>query len=540
MHMNSLFDPATGQVRRATGETVALRAQAADLLSYLVAHAGEVVPKDALMDAVWPDTAVTENSLYQCVTEIRKALGADGDKILQTIPRKGYRLVLPKADSEPATSSSRRWIWGGLAAACAALAISVWGLMPRAGAVADAPSIVILPFEAADGDARWTRIGRGLSAEIAGELARNDWLDVIAPHSAQTLAGQDAPAAADSFGVRFVMTGGVQVAGDSLRINAALHDAETDRVLWSERWQRPQAEIFDVQDEILTRIDASLGPIYSGVLARSTLDRAHQGATDNLSAFESFLLGVEQKHKFTAESFEAAVPHLERAVALDPDFAAAWATLSLLHTFRKWTRPAEEHAELATLASDAAKRGLAADPNDPTVNWRMAGYSAREVGDRVAARGYLRRAATLAPSDADVLLIFGWTSAIVGLHGPEPLARAEQALRLNPRAPAWYKVGHGLAAFASAEYRQSVDVLDSAPPAAESLFFKALAHVHLSEMAEAQRTRDALMAAFPNFLVQSFMGVVPPGDPSFEAVIVPAKALNIPIRPPEPIVSAAQ
>lgn len=526
------FDAKTGHARRADGTSVPLRAQAAQLLAHLAARQGQVVSKDALMDAVWPDTAVTENSLYQCITEIRKALGPDGDKILQTVPRKGYRLMLPEIDA-PAPAPRRGLpLMVALAAALVVVGLAIWLLVPRAPALAEAPSIVILPFEASEDDPRWTRIGAGLSAEIAGELARNDWLTVIAPHSAERVGTQNAPEAADRLDVRYVLTGTLQVAGEALRVSAALRDAETDRVLWSARWQGPQDEIFEVQDEMLERIGAALLPGYTGVLVQSGIRLTHGRRTSNLNAFEHYLLGVDAKHRWTPDGYRDSIFHLERAVALDPEFADAWATLAIsLHFLAKTVPPAEElplrQRELA-----AALTAFDLNPNSGMVRWRIAQVATNFLQDREGGRAHLLRAVELEPTDADTLLIAGWTAPLVGIWGDLPREWSARARVLNPNAPVWYAIGHGTAAFAAGDYEAARDILKAAPPSVTSLFYLALAHVHLDEMDEAHEVKARLRERAPHFAVELQIGPLDAGDRSMDLVVTPAQALGFAMRPP--------
>src|SRR4051812_10871543 len=86
------FDPVRGVLRQPSGAETVLRPKSPGLLYHLARHAGQVVGRDALLDAVWPDVSVTDDSITQCVTEIRRALGAEGAALLRTLPKRGYLL----------------------------------------------------------------------------------------------------------------------------------------------------------------------------------------------------------------------------------------------------------------------------------------------------------------------------------------------------------------------------------------------------------------------------------------------------------------
>jgi DNA-binding winged helix-turn-helix (wHTH) protein len=111
-----------GILRDSAGDPVALRPQAFEVLRHLVANPGRLVTKDELMAAVWPGVAVTDDSLVQCIHDIRRALGDEARTVLRTVPRRGYRLVPPGDDRRDPSSSLRRWPVATAAAVALALA----------------------------------------------------------------------------------------------------------------------------------------------------------------------------------------------------------------------------------------------------------------------------------------------------------------------------------------------------------------------------------------------------------------------------------
>ena len=148
------FDPQRNTLEDKDGKTVALRPQSVDVLRVLAAHAGTVVSKDSLLEEVWGDIAVTDDSLTQCIADIRRALGPQGAKALRTIPKKGY-LLEKSAEAHPATDdkteapvAQRRR--GALAAALALIVIAVVAVLwigPRTPPPRDDPPVLaIMPF----------------------------------------------------------------------------------------------------------------------------------------------------------------------------------------------------------------------------------------------------------------------------------------------------------------------------------------------------------------------------------------------------------
>ncbi|SMX36101.1 winged helix-turn-helix domain-containing tetratricopeptide repeat protein [Maliponia aquimaris] len=522
----------------APGAGAELRPTTAALLAYLETRMGETVSKSDLMDALWPDTHVTENSLYQVVSELRRALADRPGLELKTVPRRGYRLVRSHG-----TVRGAPWGWfpdvhrRGLRVVAAALVVmavlagvALVLARPRPEVLSIPPSIAVIPFEAMDDDPKWTRLGTGLSAEIAGTLARNSWLYVTAPATAETARDLPEAQVGRHLGVRFVLDGSIQTEGDALRVHATLRDDATARVVWTRRWDRPADHLFDIQDEIVTAIDAQFSSVYSGTLAEYGKARARKRPTSDLDAFDYFLLGSDEKHKFTEEGYDNALVYLRRAVVLDPNYAQAWITLSLVLGFQADMASPEVAVGLRDRQMTTALKAYALDPDDASVNWGMALAVTLAQGDRARGARHLRRALDLAPNDADVLLIAGWIAPTVGIFGPEPLAWADRSAVLNPSAPAWHTIGHGVAAFASGQYARSLEILAEAPESVETLLYRALALAQLGRVDEARPVRHALLVLAPDFSLEALHGPIPPGSDALAPLTEPARRLDIPIR----------
>jgi adenylate cyclase len=268
------FDVARGLLTGADGQEILLRRQSLDVLKALARSSGEIVEKDTLMAEVWGDVAVTDDSLTQCIVDIRKALGDRDHKIVQTMPKRGYRLVPQTgAKATPKEAAPRRKLWPKAAGVAAVLIAALLGVSNFNRAPVEArqpawlnaatevtraePSIAVLPFENIEGDERWTRLGRGLAADIAGDLARNDWLYVTLPESLMNVAFGDIPEVRD-LNVHYMLGGTIQAQGEKIRISARLTDVSTGGILWSETWTESQDDILSVQQQVIDRIGGSL------------------------------------------------------------------------------------------------------------------------------------------------------------------------------------------------------------------------------------------------------------------------------------------
>ncbi len=437
-------DLARGTVRAPDGVETELRRQSAAVLRLLAAHRGEIVGKQAIYDAVWGDIAVTEDSLVQCIGDIRQALGTARD-MLRTAPRQGYRL---EAESASPPEPRRAPLLGVLLAALILVAGWIgYGARDPSSAASDGfagPTVAVLPFENLAGGERWDRLARGLTEEVIADLATNPWLAVLADATTRPHAGETPQAVGAALGARHVVTGTIQAEGDRLRVTAALADAATGRQLWTRQWDGAADDLLAIQTAAAEALAGELAGRYSGAIARADRDRAHRQTTGSLEAYELYLLGVEHKHRFTLADYDIAEDYLHRATALDPGFAKAWVVLAIIQQFRMGYATSDaEFDVLNDRHRDYAMRALAADPNDPGALIEASRVYA-VAGDLAAAERALRRAVDLAPNDADVLAIAGWSAPERAPIGRDALAWVERAQALNPDGPGWYMTAKGV------------------------------------------------------------------------------------------------
>ncbi|MBI3796099.1 MAG: hypothetical protein HY268_03900 [Deltaproteobacteria bacterium] len=195
----------------------------------------------------------------------------------------------------------------------------------------DKPSIVVLPFVTLSGDPQQDYFSDGLTEVLTGDLSKISSLFVIARNSAFTYKGKAVKVqdVGREMGVRYVLEGGVLKAEDTVRITAQLIDAATGYHLWAERYDRPLKDIFSLQDEIVQKIVRTL-KLQLALQEQGYVLRKH---TDNLEAYDAFLHGLEYFLRFTKEANAQARQLWENAVALDPQYAEAYAWLSSTHHF---------------------------------------------------------------------------------------------------------------------------------------------------------------------------------------------------------------
>lgn len=436
------LDLARGRLTGPDGD-VALRAKSFELLAYLVRNAGRVISKDELLDAVWPDVIVTEDSLTQSVHDIRRALGDSGAALLRTIPRRGYVFtgLEPPAsarDERPAQEVRPRRIarraWTAAAALAGVLAVAAFFLWPGPAALRGSKaSIAVLPFDTIGEDAFTGRLAQGITQDIVTDLARFREFDVISHNSTAALGpAEDIAGIGRRLDVRYVLTGSIQHDGDRLRIAAQLVDAATGAHVWTDRWDRAARDVFEVQTELSQRVTAKLSGV-AGMIVTADREAARRKRPTDLNAYDLYLIALEAKQRETRESIAECFALLGRALEMDAAFARAWALLGHCHAFSmRW---AESWDAAYARYLDAERRAVELDPLDADAH---AGFAMALAlgGDLKQGEAEFDKALGLNPNSADVLTRFAYWAVSFGRAG-EGAEAATRAVRLDPGAPPW-------------------------------------------------------------------------------------------------------
>ncbi|MEJ2605016.1 MAG: winged helix-turn-helix domain-containing protein [Gammaproteobacteria bacterium] len=305
---------------------VALRPKSFDVLHYLVRHAGEVVSPEALLDAVWGDTVVTEDSVRQCIADVRKALGDGAHKIVRTLPRRGYILDLER-DQEGARDATHGNSESGIpwrAAASLAMLLVIVAIFRYLGGSASDPepvpaqsppqnSIAVLRFADMTPAGDHAYLAEGIAEEILHRLAQSPTLRVIARTSSFAVEGNTIASVARQLNVAHVLEGSVRRSGDRIRIAVQLVDGATSEHVWSETYDADFGDILEIQariaEAVAERLDGSLAG-RDGVVhapSRSTRSTRRPGSVSLRSPMYACVTGSR------AKKIPGAVPGCERS-----------------------------------------------------------------------------------------------------------------------------------------------------------------------------------------------------------------------------------
>lgn len=370
-------------------------------------------------------------------------------------------------------------------------------------APADRPSIAVLPFDNMSGDPEQEYFADGITEDIITEVSKIAGLLVISRNSTFTYK-KKAVKVQDicrDLGVRYVLEGSVRKAGGRVRITAQLIDGVSGGHLWAERYDRGLEDIFAVQDDVTERIVGSL----EVKLIDEAEARPSRVETGNPDAYDCLLRGREQYRLFSKDGNAAARTLYEKAIALDPDYAAAHAALAetYIHDFFMGSTEALDRAyELAQTARDL-------DPSLPLVYEALASVHLfmRRHDEAVAAA---RRWIEVEPGNAEAYANLAGMLHFAG--EPERVAGLiEKAKRLNPYYPFYYTLYVGQACFILHRFEDAAATIKRAiahnPQSLPAQFFLAAAY---GQMGKTDLARDALSEVrriSPDFSIAQARGI---------------------------------
>jgi DNA-binding winged helix-turn-helix (wHTH) protein/TolB-like protein/Tfp pilus assembly protein PilF len=319
------------------GDPVQLTPKVFDLLFYLIQNRGKLLTKDELMAADWPDTIVEESNLTQNISILRRALGdvKGGNALIVTVPGRGYKFVadvttdgiFDKVASPiklpPAGRTDRRPIYVGLVIGLVAVAAGVFYILTSKRTSADPPRILaILPFRPLVNDNSDEALEIGMTDTLIARMSSDPGL-VLRPLSSVrpfSRADIDPQAAGRQLGADTVLEGSVQRWGDKIRVNVRLINVQSGEPMWSATFDDKYTDIFAVEDAISGKVAEALR------LRLGSASGVRQ--TQNVEAYRLYLQGRLFQFRSTPQEIRQAIAFYEKALALDPNYALAYAGIA--------------------------------------------------------------------------------------------------------------------------------------------------------------------------------------------------------------------
>jgi adenylate cyclase len=374
------------------------------------------------------------------------------------------------------------------------------GQPPEEVPAVDAPGIAVLPFDNMSGNPEEDYFSDGITEDLITDLSQVSGLFVIARNTMFTYEGKAVKVqdVARELGVRYVLEGSVRRAGDRIRVNAQLVDARDGHHLWAERFDREMTDVFALQDEVTQRIVSALA-------VKLTTDeeaRLSSAAAVHPEAYDVLLRGLERYRRYSRETNDEARQFFERAIALDPQFARAYADLALtyyLDALFGWASVDQSIRQ----AQEAGQAALALDQFLPQVHFALSDvYRIQKRHDDAIAEA--RRAVELDPNYADGYAVLGLSLIYSGRH-QEGLEATQKAMRLNPRHPFFYVHNLGHAHFLMGRYEEAISafekVLESNPHFPGAHLLLAAAYGQLGRVEDAEWEAAEVLTLLPQFSI---------------------------------------
>jgi len=360
-----LVEPTLASISRGL-KTVNLRPQVMELLVFLASNQGRVVSVDELFDKLWHGKVVTEGTLYNCIGELRHAISSlDVSRpYIENIPKKGYRLSVavrepvepPKASEADKTEDGekQRNLSYGSKAALVLIAglVAVFAIIYYLSATPKERSVAVLPFEDISPGRDQAYLVNGIADELRLELQLLDGLQVAGRTSSIAYAQEDGKTAGKLLNVDAIIEGSIRKEGENLRITTQLARVEDGFIIWSEGYNRKLENVFELQEEIATSVAGALG-VRFGV---GTINSFKGAGTLSVPAYELYLQA--QAKTWSAVHTTEKIRLLERAVEIDPNYAAAWSLLGISTLSTIWDVPLDQGPGILKKANQRALRGV--------------------------------------------------------------------------------------------------------------------------------------------------------------------------------------
>src|SRR5262245_16053302 len=359
-----VLDTEKRELRRGA-DPVSITPQVFDLLEYLIRNRERVVSKDDFIDVIWKGRVVSDAAVATRLNAARTAIGDSGEeqRLIKTLPRKGFRFV------------GEVWEVPGSSDPSPGAEVSLEPPKP-ALSLPDKPSIAVLAFTNLSGDAGQEYFADGIVDDIITELSRFSDLFVIARNSSFQYKGKavDVRQVGRELGVRYVLGGSIRHSGGRIRIGAQLIDAVTGSHRWAERYDRKLEDLFSVQDEVVHGIVTTL----AAHVGKAEAERALLKPAVTWQAYDYCLRATEVLASYwtsaSNEDLNNARILLERALAIDPNYARAYAALSRTHLLA-WALPSHrDYMDPAAVdrAHELALKAVQLDPNLPRARGMLA------------------------------------------------------------------------------------------------------------------------------------------------------------------------
>ena len=444
-----------------------------------------------VMSAAGPGEILVSGTLRDLVAGSGLEFNDRGVQQLKGVPGEWQLWALVRPGTEPGEDANTGVVRGPEAAPARAS-------LP----LPDKPSIAVLPFANLSGDPEQDYFADGMVEEIITGLSRIKWIFVIARNSSFAYKGKamDVKQIGRDLGVRYVLEGSVRRSANRVRITAQLIDTGMGAHIWADRYDRALGDVFAVQDELTMSVVGVIEPS----LRKAEIERARRKRPDSLDAYDLYLRALPFAFAAMPQDADKALALLDRAIELEPDYAAVHALIAWCHEQRYLRGGLHEEAKRAAL--EHARAAITAGGDDAAALATAAFVIAVVEYDFKTATAAFDRSFGLSSSSAIAL---GFSSIIRAWMGDDFMAvdQAERAIRLSPFDPLLYLpfIGLAYAHFAAGRFAEAADAAGRAaqsnPRFTMPYVLHAAALANLGQGGEARGVADRLLELEPNLTV---------------------------------------
>jgi adenylate cyclase len=397
-------------------------------------------------------------------------------------------------------------------------------------ALPDKPSIAVLPFTNMSGDPEQEYFSDGMVEDIITALSRVRSFFVIARNSSFTYKGKaiNVKQVGLELGVRYVLEGSVRKAGNRVRITGQLIEAESGHHVWADRFDGSLEDVFELQDGVTQSVVGAIAP----KLQRAEIDRTSRKRTEDLTAYDFVLRALPHAWSGSPERSAIALDLLQKATAVDPSYAYAYAMAAWSLMFSKNSGWRSWRPDQQELCVRFAREALKLDMEDPAVLWASATALASVVHEHEHALELIERSLAIDHNSAQAWAAKGWVTSWIGLDGIPSL---ERAIRLSPLDPLLYLIHASIAECHLAARRHEMALEWSLramrehpepPPFVRRVLAASYARLGLVE--EARRVVAGILAESPSFTVRTWLEITAQRGPHVQYLAESLRLAGLP------------
>ncbi|MDU8928209.1 winged helix-turn-helix domain-containing protein [Alisedimentitalea sp. MJ-SS2] len=523
---DAIYHVATDRLIGAAGDEILLRWQSAQVLRYLAARLGRLVPRDDLIAEIWPDVSVTDDSLTQCIADIRRGLGDHDHVLLKTLRKRGYILngqaihvppAVPAVPDPKAMAEAPASFQPATHSETAPEAPVAAGAESAVGARLDPrdvlPTLAVMPLRRlpqGDNDP----LGIFAADEISGALGRAEDVNIISRLSTGNLRGRDGDLRdmGRTLNADFVLSGYLANDGTNAIMSVELAETENRFVLWSDRMKLRVGTLLEQTDWV----ERIVHHIHNAIMVNE-IRRVRSRPVENLKLFSVLHGAIGLMHRFSPKEFNAARDYLEFVASRAPNSPAPLAWLGRWHVLRTVQGWTEDPGREARDALSFTSRALDLDP-DNSLALVCEGQVLAHLAHRLdEAEERYETALISNPNDAQGRALRGMLAAFRD-DGAKGTRNTERALHLTPLDPHryFYLVLAAAANLSAGDYSRAVTLAKESlrlnRTHVSTLRTLAAAQAGAGDGESARKTAGELMRLQPELRVSKWLKSTPSAD----------------------------